>query len=623
MTPNRLTHLLLLFWALFGCLQATYAQVTLIESVDHYPIGQQVAVLEDAAQRLQTLQDILPDSMQRRFVVSQQRIINRGFTTAAYWVRFDLNNRSASKQPWLLDVAFGNYATVDLYVCSKRTGQVMHKRGGDWLGRPGREIDAPTYVFHLPVSPGESYTVYLRLVSTHGQVIIPLNIWQQDAFMRSTQLSGLFWGLYYGFMVAVFLYHLTLLLFTPRRHYLLLTTYIGAYLLYELNRGYFLGVRYLWPGNIWLINYALSTTFAVATASFLLLYNAVLNLRLVAPRQQQLLYGLLGLTAFSWLVSVVRPPGVSPNLVITAMGTLCGTFVIFLGGYSWYQGNQPARYYFLAALALFLGVLIHSFNRAGALVSPSFFVQYALNIGSVFEFVFLTFGMADTIREERRQQKRFEQEQAAAIEAAEWRGLATERERVASEMHDGIGSSLLTLRQLIRGAQASPDHANSLSQIEQLVQNAYDEVRKVVNNLMPTEFAKKGLQATLQELIDTLNLAHQTEFYLLLPPHELPLKVGDQYQLLLIIVELVNNIIKHAHATEASIRFITTTECLLVLVRDNGRGLTQVPTQSAGRGWANIRQRLRDLNAAVEVEPQAEQGTRITVRVPVSSAGRI
>lgn len=606
-----------------GALVPVSAQVILSEQATHYLIGRQVAVLEDADHRLQTLADVLPDAMQRRFVASHQPIVNQGFTTADYWVRFDLTDRSTQPQPWLLNIDFGNYATIDLYVVSGRTGRVYQKRGGDLLGVQGREIDAPTYLFHLSLQPGEPYTVYLRLTSTHGQVIVPLHIWQQDAYMRSAQLSGLLWGLYYGFMVAIFLYHLTLLLFNPKRHYLLLTAYIGADLLYELNRGFCLGVRYLWPGNGWLTNYGLSTAFALTSACFLLLYGSVLNLRLTAPRQYQLLYGLLGLIALSWIVSIVRPPGLSPNLAVTATGVVVGAFMIFLGGYSWYRGNRPARYYFLAALALFVGVFVHSLNRAGVLASSSFLVQYALNLGSVLELLFLTLGVADTIRAERRLQQQREQQRTADIDAAEWRGLATERERVTTEMHDGIGNALLTLRQLVRKAQGSPNEGARLDQIDQLVTEAYDKVRRVVNNSLPAEFAQKGFRATLQEVVDTLNQAQPPQFYLLLPPHDLPLKIGDQYQVFLIISELVSNVIKHANATEASIRFIITSDCLLVSVRDNGTGMTHIPPASTGRGWANIGQRLQQLGGSIAIDPPTELGTRLTLRLPLSRAGRI
>jgi two-component system, sensor histidine kinase LadS len=261
------------------------------------------------------------------------------------------------------------------------------------------------------------------------------------------------------------------------------------------------------------------------------------------------------------------------------------------------------------------------------LASASFLAHYALNIGSVLELSFLTLGLADTIRAERREQKQLAQQRAADIEAAEWRTLSTERERMTTEMHDGLGNTLLTLRQLVRAAPPGAADSTWLHQFEWLVGEAYDKIRKVVNNLLPGEFAQKGLYVALQELVDTLNQAQPPQVFLLLPTQPLPLPIGHQYQLYLVMNELMNNVIKHANATEASIRFTTMPDCLLVSVRDNGVGLPNVPSLPAGHGLANSQRRLKTLGGSIAIDSAPasaiEPGTRLTIQIPLTQAGRI
>lgn len=607
-------------WLLVSLVSSVRAQVTLTDQHDRYMIGRQVAILTDDAHEFPTLSDVLRRPPGKRFEVSQQLTPNRGFSTADYWIRFDLDNRSKSTQPWLLEIGSGNFRKIDLYVISARTGRVTHKRGGELLGRRGREISYNTYLFYLPNQPDDPQTVYIRLVSTFGQATFPLYIWRADAFIHSAQMSGMLWGLYYGFLVAAFLYHLFLLLFNREKDYLLLTLHLAAYCLYELTRGYCLGLRFIWTGQLWLVDHALSTAFMLTITSFMFFYDAVLDLKRVAPRLQLILYGLIGLSVLSWLLTLFSLPGVSQNLVVTGNGVLAGTFVIFLGSYCWYLGYRPARYYWAAALAIFVGGIVHSLHRAGLIPGSDFFVHYTLNVGSVLEIVFLTIGVADTVRTGREQRTQLQQQLTTEVDAAELRGLADERERVASEIHDGVGNSLLTLRQSIRGMQADADATLALDQLERLVQHTYDEVRKIANNLLPADFEQKGLETALQELVNTLNLSNQTQFYMLMSGHEPRLKTSVQFQLYLVIVELVNNIIKHANATEASIRFSIADDKLLVMVRDNGLGLADVATE---RGWTTIRQRLRRVGGSLVIDEKAAKGASINVYVPITPTDHI
>ena len=244
---------------LSGC--GTGAGKRFTDSINQYVIGRQIAILEDTDHQFRTLADVLPVAISKRFVASKQQMPNRGFSTADYWVRFDLTNKSVTTQDWLLEIGFGNFSEIDLYFVSTRTGRVVHKRGGELLGRQAREISYHTYLFYSPIQPNDPQRVYIRLVSTFGQATFPLYIWREDAFIHSAQVSGVLWGLYYGFLVSVFLYHLFLLLFNHEKNYLLLTIYLAAYILYELTRGYCVGVRFLWPGHIWLLTHGLATAF--------------------------------------------------------------------------------------------------------------------------------------------------------------------------------------------------------------------------------------------------------------------------------------------------------------------------------------------------------------------------
>ncbi|TAE25571.1 MAG: hypothetical protein EAZ91_18975 [Cytophagales bacterium] len=593
----------------------TWAQVILDNSQTQYLIGRQVSLLKDQHHQFKTLADVQGSIVSQQFIRSQQGVLNEGFTTADYWVRFDLSNRSS--QSWLLEIAFGNYSIIDLYAVSKHTGKVIHKRGGDALGRQGREISYHTFVFYLPMSPNEDQTIYIRLSSVFGQVLLPLYIWRQDAFVRSAQVTGLLWGIYYGFLVAIFLYHLTLWFFTRERNYGLISLYLGAYVFYELSRGYCIGVRFLWPGNQWLTNYSVSTFFTATMIGFLWLYSSVLRLNRLGTRLIVVFKGLMSLVLAGWILTLFSISGVSQNFVISAIAFVVALYLLFIAGYSVYRGNRPARYYVAAVVIIILAGIVHTINRAGGLSDTNLLAQHSLNIGSMLQLVLLSVGLANTVRLERRER---EAKMKAELETAELRGLGEERERLSAEMHDGVGGSVLMLRQAIKQLLKNGDYHQQINKLDQLVLDVYEQVRQVANNLLPAELEQKGMKTALQELTDKLNHISETHFFLLLSGQEDRLTGVIQYQLYLVLVELINNIIKHAQATEASIRFTATATLLTVTIRDNGVGLKTSPNALEGRGWRNIRLRLSRIDGhSFKINHQTEEGLLVQLTIPLPS----
>ena len=90
-------------------------------------------------------------------------------------------------------------------------------------------------------------------------------------------------------------------------------------------------------------------------------------------------------------------------------------------------------------------------------------------------------------------------------------------------------------------------------------------------------------------------------------------------QVLRVLQEALTNVLKHAHATEVTVRTATGTDtagrpAVLVDVIDNGRGYT--PGQDSGRGLGNMRRRARELGGSIEFSSSAE-GSRVRLILPL------
>lgn len=85
-----------------------------------------------------------------------------------------------------------------------------------------------------------------------------------------------------------------------------------------------------------------------------------------------------------------------------------------------------------------------------------------------------------------------------------------------------------------------------------------------------------------------------------------------------IIQELLNNILKHASASEAFVNLVRESDRLSVVVEDNDRGYdTALPDSNKGSGWANILARVGYLKGEVEVHSAAGKGTLINMEFKI------
>ncbi|MFN4145116.1 MAG: ATP-binding protein [Runella sp.] len=205
------------------------------------------------------------------------------------------------------------------------------------------------------------------------------------------------------------------------------------------------------------------------------------------------------------------------------------------------------------------------------------------------------------------------------IEEALVRGQTTERKRVASELHDNLNTKLAALRWRLEALDTSkyttPDQKIHQSLIQGL-EDVYADIRLISHNLLPIELETEGLISALQKLIGQLNHNTKTEFHLITNglSDRLPSKI--EYQLYSIILELVNNIIKHAQAGQVWISLSQDTHAIVCTVSDNGVGFDKNSQESDGVGLRNISARVEALNGHWSVESTPTVGTKVSVEIP-------
>jgi len=191
-----------------------------------------------------------------------------------------------------------------------------------------------------------------------------------------------------------------------------------------------------------------------------------------------------------------------------------------------------------------------------------------------------------------------------------------ERQRIMQDMHDGLGSQLLTsLAAVERGALDSKGMA-------QVLRDAMDEMRLAIDTLSP---GREGLLEALGNLRYRLEprfraAGVELRFSFRDLPEQLPVAAADALQILRVLQESLTNSLKHAgaKAVAVEISLLRDPACFLLAVTDDGAGFDPA-SSAAGRGLSGMRRRAQRIGAGLEIASGAG-GTRITLTYPLPTA---
>jgi signal transduction histidine kinase len=203
---------------------------------------------------------------------------------------------------------------------------------------------------------------------------------------------------------------------------------------------------------------------------------------------------------------------------------------------------------------------------------------------------------------------------------ASMRGEEKERGRIASDLHDGVVSELLAMKLNLEALQAqnrelaqSIEYRNILYQAEETTQ----KLRTVAHNLMPANLQEYGLLRTVEAFINRVNnqQVHITfqHFGNVPPLNELTAKL-----ILMATLELIQNILKHAKATEALVQFVFLDESMTVTVEDNGVGMPTGYRDGSGMGLSNIRNNFGIIQGTLDIQSSEYTGTTMLIEISLN-----
>jgi PAS domain S-box-containing protein len=222
------------------------------------------------------------------------------------------------------------------------------------------------------------------------------------------------------------------------------------------------------------------------------------------------------------------------------------------------------------------------------------------------------------LREKQEIEQQLQSERARRIKAM-FDGQEMERKRLAKEIHDGLGQSLIAIRLLLEGkiAVSSGINTDALEKIRQLIDNTISEARLMSNNLMPSVLHEFGFVTALRQLCDHVRQSTRIKVNFEVDCSRFVLNTVQTVYLFRIAQEAVNNILKHAKAGEMSVLVNQSDSQLELLISDNGQGIKKEKAENvSGNGLYNIRERVQLLQGEFQLTSSPGQGTEIKIIIP-------
>jgi len=203
------------------------------------------------------------------------------------------------------------------------------------------------------------------------------------------------------------------------------------------------------------------------------------------------------------------------------------------------------------------------------------------------------------------------------------KGQEEERSRMAKDLHDSLGGMLsgvkLSLGAMKGNIILSEENTRLFASVLDQLDHSINEMRRVAHNMMPEALVKLGLQQAIQDYCDGLNesskIVFKTQFYGM----QTRLITSTEVLIYRIAQELLNNIVKHANATEALVQLMRHDNNLNLTIEDNGIGfnIEQIDT-AKGAGLSNVRSRVDYLKGHFDIQSNPGKGTSIHIECTVS-----
>lgn len=616
---------------LFACQQllAQKADTMFITGKSNYKILPHMAYLEDTSQVMPVNKAVALFNSGQFKKPESLTTFNAGITFSAFWFKVVIKN--TDKRARLLFL--GVHEHVDTLWLYKQTGNMVTPEVFTGFNYPyaSRPIPNRNFLFKIPIPADSTFIYYLRARNNANYVYMPFALKNADKYMADETSRYQMLAVYTGIFLFVIVFSLFLYFSLKDKLHLWYAFYVFATLVYLMMED---GITYEvvlknFPGFKWLVNeeywwygcmllwlyvMQLFTNQKRGNSKFYLLTKLVMIL-LGCRIFMEMLINIFDINLNETLSAIVFYEG---DIVF------CAGCLLLLAGVieKVIQGSKQAIVYLIAISFGVAGTLNIYFNYMG-LTNINFVEPNGMVVGLTIEIIILSFALTARYSLFRKEKEQLLVELNTQQQQLTEKIVTTqeqERRRLAEDLHDDVGATLGALQLHISNVpdEQMADNVylkNYFTKALSLVVKATSDVRSISHDLLPQDFIDSGLFETIQIRINDLNNTGNTRFEFVKEGDEK--KISPIYAITIyrIINELLNNIVKHAEASEATVQLSVLDDSLQIITEDNGIGMEHT-TNKKGIGLQNIQSRVTFLKGDL-VTDSGKNGTTHIINIPI------
>ena len=584
--------ILLLIILLFPSQIYAQREIILSDNVNEYKIGKYTDILFDTSKTL-TINDVVFGEAANNFKSLNSDQTNLGYRKEAIWLKMNVKNMATENNSWLINLNYDAFDNVLLYV-PIGDKKYLIKKAGLMYSMKEREIKHHLILFPIFLKYGDSKTYFIR-VESGKSVPLQLEIDIPSEFFKLEQEGNLIIGIIYGGIVVLAIYNLFLFFSVKDLSYFFYSLYAVSICYYQACVDG-LGYQFLtpsWP--------EFNLIYGNVAVSLLVLFGSLfarefMQLRKYSPLLDKIFWGII-IFSFSYLlfVSIFQ---IKLTILTSYIGLAYILLIVISCIYCISKQSRNAFYYLIATTFFVAGVVFRAFKNIGIL-DISFFTDYGMQTGMLIEMTILSFALGNRIN---------------TIKQEEEKEKALIRSRIASDLHDEIGSNLSSISlssQLIRNNQfIGEKERGQLEDITITAKETADSIRDIIWFINPEHYRDEDLIMKMKDTASKILVGIEFTFNNNGNKNIDIKNLQVRRNLFLIYKEVLNNIVKHSYAESVVIILEDKPGFLNIKITDDGIGYNKDEI-TYGEGLKNIQKRISDINGRLEIKSQPGKGTSI------------
>ena len=331
---------------------------------------------------------------QHSWMESEQTSLNFGFSSSAYWIRFQLNNVVSDEQTLWLQSSYPLIELIEVYQLDQGLEMISVHKGGTFYPFASRPISHRTFLFPITLAPQEVNHIYIK-VSGDVSLQLPLTLWSLEAFHSQDFQEMFILGMYIGVILVTSCYSLFMSVTTKYKSYILYIPHVFFLSIFLIDQ---LGIfyQYLWPDSPFWEKWSRSLFASLALSFGIFFVQSYFYVQNETSPLNKTSYAVM-IQPFSIVIFMMLDQYQLSIWMLVLFGFSLLPFSFWKCYRNWQQYQLETKLFLCALLSLLIGVIFYVLNIFGVFTS-SLMRNHEIYIGLLLEVILISLSLAYRIQ---------------------------------------------------------------------------------------------------------------------------------------------------------------------------------------------------------------------------------